>query len=67
MPLLLKIGSAIGMYYLKKHALELALDAIIEGAEKAAKSTDFTTVDDDAVAKFKADKKAILKIARDLL
>jgi len=66
MPLLLKIGSAIGMYFFKKHALGLALDGIIEAAEKASKST-VTKLDDKAVAALKDDRDAILRIARDLL
>jgi len=66
MPLLLKIGSAIGMYFFKKHALELALDGIIEAAEKASKST-VTKLDDKAVKALKDDREAILRIARDLL
>ncbi len=66
MPLIGKIAAAIGMYYLKKHALELALDGIIEAAEKASLST-ATKLDDKAVAALKEDRDAILRIARDLL
>jgi len=54
------------MYFFKKHALELALDGIIEAAEKASKST-VTKLDDKAVKALKDDREAILRIARDLL
>lgn len=49
----------LGLYLIKKYAASLAFDAIMEASEKAAKQTN-TQVDDDIVAKVKADKEAIL-------
>jgi len=61
-----KILKTIAIYYFKKHGTELIFDAVIEGAEKAANLT-ATNLDNDAVAKFKADKPALMKLIRDFL
>lgn len=66
MPLLGKIATAIGMYFLKRHAIELALDAIIEAAEAGASSTEWK-LDDKAAKALKDDREAILKIVKDFL
>lgn len=60
------ILKTLAIYYFKKHGTELILDAVIEGAEEAAKLT-ATNLDDNAVAKFKADKPALMKLIRDFL
>lgn len=67
MPLLGKIAAAVGMYFFKKHALELALDAIIEAAEKGAASTEFTNLDDKAAKALRDDREVILKIIREVI
>lgn len=59
MKALVKVLGVLGVYLVKRYLPELIFDAVIEAAEKAAKSTT-TQVDDDMVAKLKADKKTIL-------
>lgn len=66
MPLLGKIATAIGVYFLKRHAITLAFDAIVEAAEAGASRTD-TQLDDKAVKALKDDREAILKIVKDFL
>ncbi len=61
-----KILKTLAIYYFKKHGTELLFDAVIEAAEKAANLT-ATELDDNAVAKFKADKPALMKLIRDFL
>ena len=55
----------IAMYYFKKYGTELIFDAVIEAAEKSASLT-ATNLDDNAVAKFKADKHALLSLIKSL-
>jgi len=66
MPLLGKIATAIGMHFLKRHAIELAFDAIVEAAEAGATHTEWK-LDDKAVKALKDDREAILKIVKDFL
>lgn len=66
MPLLGKIAAAIGMYFLKRHAIDLAFDAIVEAAEAGSTHTDWE-LDDKAVKALKDDREAILKIVKDFL
>ena len=56
----------LAVYYFKKHGTELIFDAVIIAAEKAADLT-ATNLDNNAVAKFKADKPALLKMIKDFL
>ena len=60
------ILKALAIYYFKKHGTELLFDVVIEAAEKAADLT-ATNIDNNAVAKFKADKPALMKLIRDFL
>ncbi len=66
MPIVTKILKALALYYFRKHGTELIFDAVTEAAEKAADLT-ATELDNNAVAKFKADKPAMLKLIRDFL
>lgn len=49
----------VGLYLIKRYAASIAFDAIMEASEKASKRSD-TLIDDDIVAKVKADKATIL-------
>lgn len=62
---MIKILKMIAMYYFKKYGTELIFDAVIEAAEKSASLT-ATNLDDNAVAKFKADKHALLSLIKSL-
>lgn len=66
MSIALRILQAIGLYWLKKHGIETAFAAIVSASETAAQSTE-TQLDDNAVAKFKADKSEILALVNGLL
>lgn len=56
---ILKGLGAVGIYLAKKYAASIIFDIVVEAAEKAAKKTE-TQIDDEVVAKVKADKKAII-------
>lgn len=60
MKILLLGLKGLGMYLLKRYAAEVVFDVVMEAADKAATSTKFTQIDDEVVAKIKADKEAIL-------
>lgn len=66
MPLIGTIAKAIGLYFLKRHAIDLAFDAIVEAAEAGATHTEWK-LDDKAVKALKDDREAILKIVKDFL
>lgn len=57
---------AITLYFLKRHAIDLAFDAIVEAAEAGASRTD-TKLDDNMVKALKEDREAILKLVKDFL
>lgn len=56
---ILKALGAVGIYLAKKYAASIIFDIVVEAAEKAAKKTE-TQIDDEVVAKVKADKKNII-------
>lgn len=59
MNVILKGLGAVGIYLVKKYAASIIFDIVVEAAGKAAKKTD-TQIDDEVVAKVKADKAAII-------
>jgi len=68
MPFLIikKVLGTLAMYYLKKHAAELAVDAFIAGADKLAKLSE-TQFDDKEVEKLRADRAELIKIINGLV
>lgn len=58
---LLKVLKGLAIHFATKYAAELVVGAAIEAAEKAAAKT-ATTLDDEVVAKLKADRVALIKI-----
>lgn len=62
MPLfLVKVLKGLAIHFATKYAAELLVKAAIEAMEKAAARTT-TTIDDEIVAKVKADRETIIKI-----
>jgi len=60
------ILKTLATYYFKKYGTELIFDVVIEAAEEAASYT-ATSLDDNAVAKFKSDKDSLMKMIRHFL
>ena len=58
MNIVLSAAKAIALWYLKKHAVDLVVDATLNGLEELAKKTE-TQIDDDAVSKVRADKEEL--------
>lgn len=58
---LIKVLKGLAIHFATKYAAELLVKAAIEAMEKAAARTT-TTIDDEIVAKVKADRDAIIKI-----
>ena len=61
-----KLAGAVGLCWLRKHAVSQAVELIISGAEKAALMSE-TKLDDDAVAKLREDKEEIIRIIKSVL
>lgn len=66
MPIIGNILKALALYYVRKNAPHLLVNAFIETAEFLAAKTEPKT-DDDAVAKFKQDKDEYIKIISQFL
>ncbi|MAD75149.1 MULTISPECIES: hypothetical protein [unclassified Arsukibacterium] len=60
---LLKVVKGLAIHFATKYAAELLVKAAIEAMEKAAKRTS-TVIDDEIVAKVKADRDTIISIVR---
>ncbi len=58
---LIKVLKGLAIHFATKYAAELVVKAAIEAMEKAAVRTT-TTIDDEVVAKVKADRETIIKI-----
>ncbi|MCB5226214.1 hypothetical protein JAO78_005230 [Alishewanella sp. 16-MA] len=58
---LIKVLKGLAIHFATKYAAELLVKAAIEAMEKAAKRTS-TLMDDELVAKVKADKETIINI-----
>ena len=58
---LMRVLKGLAIHFATKYAAELLVKAAIEAMEKAAARTT-TTIDDEIVAKVKADRDAIIKI-----
>lgn len=61
-----KLLKTLLIYLLKRYGVELIVDLSIQAAEKSAALT-ATNLDDNAVAKFKADKPALMKLIQSFL
>ncbi len=57
----LKVLKGLAIHFATKYAAELLVKAAIEAMEKAAARTS-TTIDDEIVAKIKADQQTIIRI-----
>ncbi|MEO3879282.1 hypothetical protein [Rheinheimera fenheensis] len=58
---LLKVLKGLAIHFATKYAAEMLVKVAIEAMDKAAKKTE-TTIDDELVAKVKADQEAIVAI-----
>lgn len=66
MSLFANMAKAVLIYFVKKHAVELVLDAVIEAAEAGSSHTAWE-LDDKAAKALRNDREAILKIVKDFL